>query len=94
MDLRTSFARLTIFVLLSSLFACGSVPQGRDDSSSFQLGGGPPFAQPTPTPVLLAPDRPLAGVVSIALRLRHSLALRDDGTVWSWGASHAGEQRP
>jgi alpha-tubulin suppressor-like RCC1 family protein len=33
----------------------------------------------------------LTGVVAIAAGQRHSLALRADGTVWTWGTNHYGE---
>jgi hypothetical protein len=65
MILHIILARLVVLALLGSLLACGAVPMGRDDSSSFLLGGGPPTAQPVPAQVLLAPDRPPMGLVGL-----------------------------
>lgn len=48
----------------------------RDTAHPVQVGGG---------------AGPLAGVVAIAAGGRHSLALREDGTVWAWGANEGGQ---
>jgi alpha-tubulin suppressor-like RCC1 family protein len=36
-------------------------------------------------------DLPLRGVIAVAAGSRHSLALRTDGTVWSWGENTYGQ---
>jgi alpha-tubulin suppressor-like RCC1 family protein len=89
--MRLGIARLAVLALLGGLLACGPVPVGRDDSSSTQLRGRLPGAQPVPAPVLLVPGRPLVGVVAVAAGLAHGLALRDDGTVWAWGNNSLGQ---
>ncbi|WP_164013759.1 RCC1 domain-containing protein [Pyxidicoccus trucidator] len=33
----------------------------------------------------------LTGITAVAARLGHTLALRDDGTVWAWGFNNAGQ---
>ncbi|MDI1463229.1 cell wall anchor protein [Catellatospora sp. KI3] len=53
-----------------------------------QLGRGTVSQTPSPVP---APVEGLSGVAAIATGLRHSLALRKDGTVRSWGDNSAGE---
>ena len=52
-----------------------------------QVGNGT-FANPVATPVAVTG---LTGVVAIAGGFNHSLALRNDGTVWSWGANAKGQ---
>jgi alpha-tubulin suppressor-like RCC1 family protein len=55
-----------------------------------QLGNGSfaPTGAPITTPAAVAN---LTGVVAIAGGYNHSLALRNDGTVWSWGANANGQ---
>lgn len=43
----------------------------------------------SPVQVLQA-GGPLTGVVAIAAGIRHSLALKSDGTVWAWGSGYYG----
>lgn len=45
-----------------------------------------------PARVLIGPNRPLTQVIAIAASGAHSLALRDDGTVWSWGYNGSGQR--
>ena len=54
-----------------------------------QLGTGTPDNLPHPAPAEV-PD--LSGVIALATSptSQHSLALRDDGTVWAWGYNHFG----
>src|SRR5438876_1221695 len=56
-----------------------------------ELGNGsftpnPPYGSATPLPV-----SGLTGVVAIAGGYFHSLALRSDGTVWTWGRNYEGQ---
>jgi alpha-tubulin suppressor-like RCC1 family protein len=57
-----------------------------------QLGDGATVLQSTPVPVR-GPDGPgrLEGIVAIAAGTEHSVALRDDGTVWAWGGNRYGQ---
>ena len=52
-----------------------------------QVGNGA-FAAQVTTPATVSG---LAGVVAIAGGYNHSLALRNDGTVWTWGANGKGQ---
>jgi alpha-tubulin suppressor-like RCC1 family protein len=59
-------------------------------------GGVPdPFTisapQTRPVQVLVGPGQPLTHVKAIATGGAHSLALRSDGTVWSWGYNGSGQ---
>jgi alpha-tubulin suppressor-like RCC1 family protein len=47
--------------------------------------------QTRPVQVLVGPGRPLTHVKAIAAGGAHSLALRSDGTVWSWGYNGSGQ---
>jgi hypothetical protein len=44
-----------------------------------------------PVLVLVGPGTPLTGVVAIAVGGAHSMALRRDGTVWTWGYNGSGQ---
>jgi hypothetical protein len=44
-----------------------------------------------PQRVLIGPNQPLRNVVAIAAGGTHSLALRSDGTVWTWGYNGSGQ---
>jgi hypothetical protein len=51
-----------------------------------------PESSPTPVPVLdPSGEQPLAGVKAIAAGDSHSLALTEDGEVWSWGGNGYGQ---
>ena len=50
--------------------------------------GIPTGSRDVPTP---APVQGLTGVVAIAAGHRHSIARKQDGTVWAWGANYSGE---
>jgi alpha-tubulin suppressor-like RCC1 family protein len=52
-----------------------------------QVGNGC-FANPVATPVTVTG---LSGVVAIAGGFNHSLALRNDGSVWTWGENKKGQ---
>ena len=59
---------------------------GRNDFG--QLGDGLSCGINCTTPVLVSG---LAGVVAITSGQRHSIALKDDGTVWAWGFNSNGQ---
>lgn len=65
--------------------------------NSGQLGDGTVFERPTPVHVLTADPAhagqtlPLTGFVDVASGTVHNLALKSDGTVWSWGQNSAGQ---
>jgi alpha-tubulin suppressor-like RCC1 family protein len=44
-----------------------------------------------PVQVLTGPRRPLTNVIAIAVGGAHSIALRSDGTVWTWGYNGTGQ---
>jgi alpha-tubulin suppressor-like RCC1 family protein len=44
-----------------------------------------------PARVQMAPNTPLTNVISISSGARHGAAVRDDGTVWTWGSNESGE---
>ena len=52
-----------------------------------QIGNGTTSAQGVQSGIVPG----LSGVVSVAAGDGHSLALRNDGTVWAWGSNQAGE---
>lgn len=58
------------------------------DNSVGQIGqgsaGGPAVSSPTLVPGL-------SGVIAISAGYRHSLVLREDGTVWAWGDNSQGQ---
>ncbi len=53
-----------------------------------QLGDGIPFAVSTPLPVQVSG---LTGAKAIAAGYVHSVALKEDGTVWTWGHNSNGQ---
>jgi alpha-tubulin suppressor-like RCC1 family protein len=61
---------------------------GRNNSA--ELGDGTTTSRPYPVPVLDAVG-PLAGVVSVVAGSSHTLALKSDGTLWSWGYNANGQ---
>ena len=66
-----------------TVFAWGS-------NTSYRLGTGDSIAHEAPTQVVDA-NGPLSGVVAISAGGNHSLALKQDGTVWAWGLGAFGE---
>lgn len=57
---------------------------------SGQLGIGTTTNSPIPVPVTLPDGTPLAGVMALAAGRFHSVALRNDGSVWAWGENWYG----
>ncbi len=64
----------------------GELGDGRPTPALPHPWGMAHYYSATPTPV-----SGLTGVVSIAARFMHSLAVTTDGTVWGWGANYAGQ---
>ncbi|MBN4049722.1 T9SS type A sorting domain-containing protein, partial [Bacteroidales bacterium AH-315-N07] len=62
------------------------------DNAYGQLGDGSRTMRLNPV-VVLGPDglAPLNGVIDISAGYHHALALRNDGTVWAWGAGYFGQ---
>lgn len=58
---------------------------GWGENSFGQLGDSTTIDRPTPVPVLMSSITGLNNIVSITGGNRHSMALRSDGTVWTWG---------
>jgi alpha-tubulin suppressor-like RCC1 family protein len=58
---------------------------------SGQLGSGTTNNSPIPVSVKLPDGTPLTGVMALAAGSGHSVALRNDGSVWTWGANHNGQ---
>jgi alpha-tubulin suppressor-like RCC1 family protein len=56
-----------------------------------QLGDGTTMGRPYPAQVRLANGSALTNIVAIAAGDLHTLALRSDGTVWSWGYNWFGQ---
>ncbi|MCL2695633.1 MAG: hypothetical protein FWE69_04845 [Clostridiales bacterium] len=56
-----------------------------------QLGDGTDTERTYPAQIETAPGVPLSGVVLIATGGHHSLALKNDGTVWAWGYNAHGQ---
>ena len=62
------------------------------DNASGQLGNGTTNAADQPIPVLSdSSGTPLTGVVAIAAGRDHSVAVKTNGTVWTWGHNHDGQ---
>ena len=68
------------------------------DNSSGQLGDGTETARTTPVQIVLdenwepEPSEPVeVPVVRVAAGYDHSLAVRTDGTLWSWGSNSRGQ---
>lgn len=58
---------------------------GKNESGQLGIGAAGPDA------VAPIPLRDLDHVIAVAAGVRHSLALKDDGTVWAWGSNAAGQ---
>ena len=56
-----------------------------------QLGDGTNTTKYSPVRVRVASGAPLTGIVAIAAGEQFSLALRSDGTVWTWGYNGEGQ---
>jgi alpha-tubulin suppressor-like RCC1 family protein len=59
-----------------------------------QLGNGTSGSgtnKPTPVKVTVTGGEPLENVKAVAAGQSHSVALKSDGTVWSWGYNYAGQ---
>ncbi len=61
------------------------------NNRSGQLGIGTTNNSPIPVPVKLPDGTPLTGVMALAAGWGHSVALRNDGSVWTWGANNNGQ---
>jgi alpha-tubulin suppressor-like RCC1 family protein len=68
-----------------SVWAWGSNAYG-------QLGTGDDTAHPSPIQVTAADGRPLGDAVAVAAGTHHALAVRTDGTVWTWGDRQGGSR--
>jgi alpha-tubulin suppressor-like RCC1 family protein len=63
---------------------------GLNDSG--QLGdGNPPYSKNSPVQVTGLPSTTVAKVVAVSGGLGHTLALLDNGTIWSWGSNSHGQ---
>lgn len=60
-------------------------------NSAGQVGNGTTVAQKTPVQVLDTNIQPLTGVVAIDSGGAQSIALKSDGSVWTWGFNGNGE---
>jgi len=49
----------------------------------------PPSSRVEPLLVLMANGEPLSGITKIQAGFDHSVAVRNDGTLWSWGSTNA-----
>lgn len=59
-----------------------------------QIGDGSSSSRANPVRVETAAGVPLTGIIAIAAGGTHSLALKDDGTVFGWGSSTYGQVTP
>jgi alpha-tubulin suppressor-like RCC1 family protein len=56
-----------------------------------QLGNGTTAQRNTPVQVMASPGVGLTDVIAISARYDHTIALKDNGTVWSWGYNGTGQ---
>jgi alpha-tubulin suppressor-like RCC1 family protein len=80
-------------VAAGAAFSCAVLADGTaqcwGDNSQGQLGdGGPATAGRAPTPVFALTD---ARTISASTHGQHACALRDDETLWCWGANNSGQ---
>jgi len=66
-----------------TVWACGRNISG-------QLGDGTTTSRSIPVQVMVSPGVALSEVTAVAAGNGHSLALKDDGTVWAWGVDNGG----
>ena len=60
-------------------------------SGSGELGNGSNIAINTPTQVKINTNEYLTGIRKIAVGTQHAIALKNDGTVWTWGLNSSGQ---
>ena len=56
-----------------------------------QLGNGSTTSSPHPVQVIATDGAPLSGIVAVMVGRAVDIALRRDGTVWSWGDNNQGQ---
>ena len=61
------------------------------DNDGGQLGDGTTTGRNTPGRVMASGTTPFSGVKAIAASYNHSIALKEDGTVWAWGKNTDGQ---
>ena len=61
------------------------------DNANGQLGNGTTTNADQPTAVLLNASTPLTGVIALVAGRDHSVAVKNDGTVWTWGRNQYGQ---
>ncbi|MDQ5986045.1 MAG: hypothetical protein CSYNP_01763 [Syntrophus sp. SKADARSKE-3] len=60
-------------------------------NSNGQLGDGTIVDESLPVQVLTGPGTILTGIVAVAAGHQFSMALRNDGTIWTWGSNYSGQ---
>ncbi len=61
------------------------------NNANGQLGNGATTNADQPTAVLVNASTPLTGVIALAAGRDHSVAVKNDGTVWTWGRNQYGQ---
>jgi alpha-tubulin suppressor-like RCC1 family protein len=69
----------------------GTVWAWGDNNGHGQLGDGTKERKPNPVQVILPDGTPLAGITAISVGDEYSIALKNDGTVWTWGCNIYGQ---